>query len=281
MLAGGSGRDVSASETVLPATSKRIPPKRFEVASVKLFQVTKAQYQKETTKRSSVTKARRDGLHDDAPAVVPRRRALSQHCSVNGFESKGHFQEDASSIQIHSYSNPALPIRTDQDGVPLASIDCSDIAPARGLCNIGNTCYQNAIVQALYFNSGLRKYLALQHSCACESDSEQNVNRCGKVTRTLCELINDMLSGSNTFISQHKFKSMVDSHMAQFHGRRQHDAQEFLLSLLDNLQEEAIPLPAIEVSNLATHHKDLILCPYTCVQGDPLPCMHVRIHYLI
>lgn len=243
MRSGGSGSDASASETVLSATSKRIPPKRFEVASVKLFQITRAQHQMETTKRSSFTNVLRDGLHDDAP-VQPRRRALSQHYSVNLSGSENRFQEDTSSLQIHSLSIPALPTRTHQEIVPW--LGCSDTAPARGLCNIGNTCYQNAIVQTLYFNSDLRKHLALQHSR--ESEGGQKVDRIGKVTKTLSELISDLVSGSSTFISQHKFKYMVDSHMAQFHGRQQHDAQEFLLSLLNQLQEEACPPPAIEVS---------------------------------
>lgn len=199
----------------------------------------------ETSEISSLAIMLRDGSHDDVS--LPQCWALRQNFSAKHFGEENQFQEDTSSLQNRCQSIPTLPNHlniADQEVVPV--LDRRGTVPARGLCNIGNTCYQNAIVQTLYFNSDLRSYLDLQHSRG--SASAQNLDRSGKVTKTLSELISNMVSGSNIFISQHKFKSMVDSHMAQFHGRQQHDAQEFLLSLLNQLQEEACLPPAPETS---------------------------------
>lgn len=240
---GGSGGDASSSE--LPATSKRIAPKRFELSSVKLFQVSRTRHQMEASKVSSILRESDESLDD---VSTPQCQVLSRNFSAKHFAEENRLKEDTSLLKNRCQSIPTLRnyVNIADDRVA-PCLDRGDIVPARGLCNIGNTCYQNAVVQTLYFNSDLRKYLDLRHSHA--SGSAQSLDETGKVTKTLSELISKMASGSSTFISQHKFKSTVDSHMAQFHGRQQHDAQEFLLSLLNQLQEETCLPPASEPSH--------------------------------
>lgn len=239
LRAGGSRSDGGESGSLLPAFPRRIPPKRFELSSVKLFQVSRTRRRMVPSK---ISKMERDESNDDA--AVPQCRVLSRNFSATHFADKDRFQEDTSFLN-RCQSIPFLPKHSNLANDEAAScLDGGDTVPPRGLCNIGNTCYQNAIVQTLYFNSDLRRYMDLPHSHM--SENAQCLDGGGKVTKTLSELISNMASGGSTFTSQHKFKSMVDSHMEQFNGKRQHDAQEFLLSLLNQLQEEAGLHPASE-----------------------------------
>jgi ubiquitin C-terminal hydrolase len=60
----------------------------------------------------------------------------------------------------------------------------------------------------------------------------------GEMTEKLAGLIRSLWSGSYAPELSSDFKSTVDKFAAQYRGSSQHDAQEFLLWLLDKVHED-------------------------------------------
>ncbi|XP_077590336.1 ubiquitin carboxyl-terminal hydrolase 31 [Stigmatopora nigra] len=119
-----------------------------------------------------------------------------------------------------------------------------------GLKNHGNTCFMNAILQCLSNTELFAEYLVLeQHreDTANEEDKPKTngvhlqkkvCQAKGEVTEQLSDLVRALWTFEYTPQHSREFKNAVSRNATQFKGNAQHDAQEFLLWLLDRVHED-------------------------------------------
>lgn len=106
-----------------------------------------------------------------------------------------------------------------------------------GLDNIGNTCFMNSVLQCLVNTQELREYFL-------DSNFQQDINKDnplgmgGKLAVSFAILMKLLWSGSLRSHAPTKLKSMMSMKANQFSGFAQHDAQEFMVELLDGLHED-------------------------------------------
>uniref|UniRef100_A0A8C9S7M6 ubiquitinyl hydrolase 1 n=1 Tax=Scleropages formosus TaxID=113540 RepID=A0A8C9S7M6_SCLFO len=117
-----------------------------------------------------------------------------------------------------------------------------------GLKNHGNTCFMNAILQCLSNTELFAEYLALEQYQGEEEDRADKANGVcaqrkgaqakGEVTEKLSGLVRALWTFEYTPQHSREFKNVVSKSALQFRGNAQHDAQEFLLWLLDRVHED-------------------------------------------
>lgn len=120
-----------------------------------------------------------------------------------------------------------------------------------GIRNHGNTCFINAILQCLSYTDILAEYFVLDQyksdlrrkrriTTTLTSSFSKRPNGAGKgeVTEQLALLLKSLWSLQYDPEISIRFKSLVDKHASQYKGGSQHDAQEFLLWLLDQVHED-------------------------------------------
>ena len=106
-----------------------------------------------------------------------------------------------------------------------------------GLSNLGNTCYLNSAIQCLSNTEDLTKYF-LRGDFAKEINNGNSSGSKGIISRSYYNLINQMWKGTNPAISPSDLRSVFIQKENFFYNNEQHDAQEFLLALLNNLHED-------------------------------------------
>ncbi|KAE9607946.1 putative ubiquitinyl hydrolase 1 [Lupinus albus] len=102
---------------------------------------------------------------------------------------------------------------------------------ARGMVNLGNTCFFNSIMQILLAMNKLRNNF-LNLDAPVE----------GALTSSLKKLFNEINpeSGLRNIINPRSFFGCVCSKYPQFRGYQQHDSHEYLCCLLDGLSTEEL-----------------------------------------
>ena len=120
-----------------------------------------------------------------------------------------------------------------------------DVPATSGLRNQGNTCFMNAVIQCLsntdlfaeYFVANFYRIDRKKH---CRVNSRNSASR-GEVTEHLASLLKSLLSPgphSDPSVCIRQFHQVVCKTQPLYRGSGQHDAQEFLLWLLDVIHEE-------------------------------------------
>ena len=113
-----------------------------------------------------------------------------------------------------------------------------------GIRNHGNTCFMNSILQCLSYTDILAEYFVLDQY---KSDLKRRrrltftkspVMGKGEITEQLAVVLKSLWSLQYDPEISDKFKTLVDKYGSQYKGGNQHDAQEFLLWLLDKVHEE-------------------------------------------
>ena len=169
-----------------------------------------------------------------------------------------------------SNSPPPLP-------TPTAILSLPTYVPGLiGLKNHGNTCFMNAVIQCLCNTEHLLKYFltnqyyrnltqlrnrqqahpggilggdpsSLLPRTHSDSNPESlNPELRGAVTTHLALLLKSLWNGQYEGYVSTAFKDVVGLWAQQYQGRDQHDAQEFLLWLLDRLHEDLNNAPGVK-----------------------------------
>ena len=150
-------------------------------------------------------------------------------------EIKGGEPAESSLFKRRSASIPSLldyPVgNVFMDGRDEDVLQCSPPLSVVGLQNLGYTCYQNAVIQCLYFTKDFKEYIV-----SGGSDDLGN----GILLKRLGRLMKSISREKLVFFNLHKFRAAVGSKLQQFSRVEQHDAQEFLLTLLDSLHCECV-----------------------------------------
>ena len=99
---------------------------------------------------------------------------------------------------------------------------------ATGLDNLRNTCYMNSVLQCLAGTEQIMEIIGDSTVIAPE----------GSIYNELKLLLTAITSGEYERITPLKFKKKVDEHLGLFADYRQHDAHDFMCSLLEQLDKE-------------------------------------------
>lgn len=113
-----------------------------------------------------------------------------------------------------------------------------------GIHNHGNSCFLNAVIQCLSNTDLLMEYLL---SDEMKGRIERSDLNCA-VTKQLMALIESLWTGTYDAEISYSFKQTVGECAEQYSGTTQNDAQEFLLWLLDTVNEELCYLVEKDVS---------------------------------
>ncbi|XP_003746456.1 ubiquitin carboxyl-terminal hydrolase 2 [Galendromus occidentalis] len=111
-----------------------------------------------------------------------------------------------------------------------------------GMKNHGNTCYLNSIVQCLSNTDTFAEYFVLNRYQVdllySKKSNRKKYGTKGEVTEQLALLIKSLWSSTMYPDISAKFKTLVGKYGPQYQGSEQHDAQEFLIWLLDKVHED-------------------------------------------
>ncbi|KAM4624345.1 ubiquitin carboxyl-terminal hydrolase 31-like [Polymixia lowei] len=167
-----------------------------------------------------------------------------------------HFGNEEHAADDEKDDATSIPTTT-AGSVPSDDSDCGgflfgDKVPGvSGLKNHGNTCFMNAILQCLSNTELFAEYLALEQFRGGESANNDKTKSNGvlvqkkvqqqdpgEVTEQLSGLVRALWTFEYTPQHSREFKNVVSKSALQFRGNAQHDAQEFLLWLLDRVHED-------------------------------------------
>ena len=106
-----------------------------------------------------------------------------------------------------------------------------------GLSNLGNTCYMNSALQSLRSVEELTQYF-LHEQWRNDLNANNPLGHRGEVAKAYAALIKQIYEETGSSTWPGNFKKAIGKYGSQFSGYQQQDSQEFLLFLLDGLQED-------------------------------------------
>eukprot|EP00300_Choanocystis_sp_HF-7_P030397 c39225_g1_i1.p1 GENE.c39225_g1_i1~~c39225_g1_i1.p1 ORF type:complete len:639 (-),score=146.72 c39225_g1_i1:92-1855(-) len=136
-------------------------------------------------------------------------------------------------------SKPVQPLSTQQrfwqskPGILVSSLYVHKVKGRAGLVNLGNTCFTNACLQAVFACPPLRKALARAPNCG------------GPTTQKLAQIFRQLAAGNSAYVQPPEVRALLQA--LDFNDGRQHDASEFLRGLVNAMIDE---IPKEEI-NLA------------------------------
>ncbi|XP_039986153.1 ubiquitin carboxyl-terminal hydrolase 16 isoform X2 [Xiphias gladius] len=121
----------------------------------------------------------------------------------------------------------------------------------KGLSNLGNTCFFNAVIQNLSQTQLLRQTLnkvteeerSLNIKPGASSDLEPvlvQLDQPGSLSLAMCQLLNEIQESKKGVVTPRELFTQVCKKAARFKGFQQQDSQELLRYLLDGMRAEEI-----------------------------------------
>ncbi|XP_062408689.1 ubiquitin carboxyl-terminal hydrolase 16 [Sardina pilchardus] len=140
---------------------------------------------------------------------------------------------------------------TSPKGKKTEPVGNSGALSVRGLSNLGNTCFFNAVVQNLSQTQFLRQVLSdvthekitvtLTPSVSSELEPiKVQLDQPGSLTLTMWQLLNEIQENKKGVVTPRELFTQVCKKAARFKGFQQQDSQELLRYLLDGMRAEEI-----------------------------------------
>jgi ubiquitin carboxyl-terminal hydrolase 8 len=141
-----------------------------------------------------------------------------------------------------------------------------------GLQNLGNTCFMNAPLQCLMRVKRLTDYLLSGGCQAARNPRNPLGSRC-QVLDSYCALLREV-SNARCSVSPTDLKRAIAQHNSTFSGYGQHDANEFLTTLLDALHEDLNQSRTATGSHLNLEHLSGMELHHFCNQSIIVDLFH-------
>ncbi|XP_037630942.1 ubiquitin carboxyl-terminal hydrolase 16 [Sebastes umbrosus] len=213
------------------------------------------QYSKTGHLAQLVTNLKKQASAEEAPIKTPQKRVKEEDSLVEvdqkteivkaeesedkeNKENKGHQKKNTKKENV---------VKSQKSGT---SEDNGGVS-VKGLSNLGNTCFFNAVIQNLSQTQLLRQTLnkvteekiSLDIKPVASSDLEpivMQLDQPGSLTLAMCQLVNEIQESKKGVVTPRELFTQVCKKAARFKGFQQQDSQELLRYLLDGMRAEEI-----------------------------------------
>jgi len=120
----------------------------------------------------------------------------------------------------------------------LVALPPPGMAGAKGVANLGNTCYISAVLQCVSNTPLLRDYLRSKQNYGAHVNLANPNGFKGAMAMEVCTVIHDLWEARRPVISPLALHKTLSKFFPQFEGHHQHDCHELLGVLLDSLHED-------------------------------------------